>query len=48
MRLNEVPVGKYLSDAFPIKNGLENEEALWSFFSNFVWEYAIKRLQSNH
>jgi hypothetical protein len=26
--LNEVPVGKYLSDAFPIKNGLKQGEDL--------------------
>jgi hypothetical protein len=44
MSLNEVPVGKYLSDAFPIKNDLKKGEALWPFFfSNFVWKYAIKR-----
>lgn len=35
MCLNEVPVGKYLSDAFPIKNGLKHAEVLWSFFFNF-------------
>jgi hypothetical protein len=28
MSLNEVPVGKYLSDAFPIKNDLKKGEAL--------------------
>jgi len=32
MCLNKVPVSKYLSDAFPIKNGLKQAEALWPFF----------------
>jgi hypothetical protein len=36
MFLNEVPVDKYLSDAFPIKNGLKQGEASWPFFFYFV------------
>ena len=44
---NEVPVGKCLSDSFPIKIGLKQGEVSTLFFFNFVWEYAIKRFQSN-
>jgi hypothetical protein len=44
---NKVRVGKYLSDAFPIQNGLKQGEALSPFLFNFVLEYAIRRVQEN-
>ena len=46
MCLNEtcyrVPVGKYLSDMFPVKNGLKQGEALSQLLFNFALEYAIR------
>jgi len=40
-------VGRYLSDMFPIKNGLKKEDVLLSLFSNFALKYAIRRVQVN-
>jgi len=40
-------VGKYLSDMFPIKNGLKKEDVLLPLLSNFALKYAIKRVQVN-
>jgi len=37
-------VGKYLSDMFPIKNGLKHGDALSSLLSNFAVENAIRRI----
>jgi hypothetical protein len=51
MCLNEtysrVRVGKYLSDRFPIKNGLEQGDALSPLLFNYALEYAIRRVQAN-
>jgi hypothetical protein len=51
MCLNEtysrVQVGKHLSDAFPIKNGLKQGDALSPLLLNFALEYAIRRVQAN-
>jgi hypothetical protein len=51
MCLNEtydtVWVGKYLSDMFPIKNGLKKEYALLPLLSKFALKYAIRRVQVN-
>jgi len=51
MCLNEtysrVPVGKNLSEMFPIRNGLKQGDALSPFLFNFALEYAIKRVQVN-
>jgi hypothetical protein len=45
MCLNEiyskVLIGKYLSDTFPIQNGLKYADALSSLLFNFALEYAI-------
>ena len=51
MCLNEtnsiVRVGKDLSDMFPIRNGLEQGDALSPLLFNFPFEYAIRRVQEN-
>jgi hypothetical protein len=40
-------VGKYLSHMFPIRNGLQQGDALKPLFFNFALEYAIRRVQVN-
>jgi hypothetical protein len=50
MCLNEthskIRIDKYLSDHFPIRNGLKQGDAdLWPLFFNFVLEYAIRKVQ---
>jgi hypothetical protein len=49
MCLNEtyskVRIGKYLSDSFPIQNGLKQGDALSSLLLNFALEYAIRKVQ---
>ena len=51
MCLNEThsryPVGKCLSDMFPIRNGLKQGDALSSLLFNFAVRYAIRRVQVN-
>jgi len=42
-----VCVDKYLSDMFPIKNGLKQGDALPPLFFNFALVYAIRRVQVN-
>jgi hypothetical protein len=39
---SKVSVGKYLLDALPIQNGLEQGNDLWTLLSNFALEYAFK------
>jgi hypothetical protein len=41
---SKVRAGKHLSDMFPTKNGLKQEDALKPFLFNFVLEYAIRRV----
>jgi hypothetical protein len=49
MCLNEtyskVRIGKYLSDAFLIQNGLKERDALSPLLFNFALEYAIRKVQ---
>jgi hypothetical protein len=44
---SKVRIGKYLSDNFPILNGLKQGDALPSLFFNFALEYAIKNVEEN-
>jgi len=32
---------------FPIRNGLNQEDALWSLLFNFALEYALRKVQVN-
>jgi hypothetical protein len=51
MCLNEtyskVHIGKYLSDSFPIQNGLKQGDALSPLIFNFSLEYATKEVHEN-
>jgi hypothetical protein len=40
-----VPVGKHLSDTFPIKNGLKQGDVLSPLLFNFALEYAIRNFR---
>jgi hypothetical protein len=43
-----VHVGKYMSDHFPIQNGLKQGDALLPLFFTLSLEYAIRQVQENH
>ena len=44
---SRVREGKYLSEMFPIRNGLKQGDALSPLLFDFALEYAIKRVQVN-
>jgi hypothetical protein len=47
MYLNEVLIGKHLSDNFAIQNGLKQGDALSPLLFNFTLVHAIKKVQKN-
>jgi hypothetical protein len=44
---SEVRIGKHLSDAFPIQNGLKQGDTLSPLLFNFTLEYAVKKVPEN-
>jgi hypothetical protein len=46
-KYSKVPVGKYLSDKFPIQNGLKQGDALSPLLFSFALECAIRRVQES-
>ena len=42
---NRIRVGKHLSDMFPFRNGLKQEDALSSLLFNIALAYAVRRVQ---
>jgi hypothetical protein len=42
---SKVRIGKYLSDSFPIQNGLKQADAVSPLLFNFALEYAIRKVQ---
>jgi hypothetical protein len=43
----KVCVGKHLFNAFPVRNGLKQGEALFPLPFNFALEYTIRKVQEN-
>jgi hypothetical protein len=45
MKHGKVHTGKYMSDSFPIQNGLKQGDALSPLLINYALEYAIMKVQ---
>jgi hypothetical protein len=45
---SRVPIGKHLSDTFPVKNSLKQGDALTPLLFNFALEHAVRRVLANH
>jgi hypothetical protein len=46
--ISKVRIGKYLSDSFPIQNGLKQVDYISPLLSNFDLEYVIRQVQENY
>jgi len=44
---SKVHIGKNLSDAFPVYNGLKQGDALSPLLWNFALKYAVRKVQQN-
>ena len=44
---SRVRIGKNLSDVFPVRYGLKQDDALSPFVFNYVLYYAIRRVQEH-
>jgi hypothetical protein len=44
---SRVRVGMHLSEMFPIRNGLKQGDVALPLFFNFIFNYAIRRVQLN-
>jgi hypothetical protein len=44
---SKILIGKHLTGAFPIQNGLKQGDTLSSFLFNFALEYVIRKVQGN-
>jgi hypothetical protein len=45
---SKVRIGKYLSDSFPIQNGLKQRDTLLLLLFNFALDYTIKNVQETN